>query len=245
MNTSKIALYTNPDHPLNISASDAIINMFEHTDENGILYIPEWPYDNIDNDKERFYKCVMDWNFVDLDDALYYYESLYDNLKKIAENWDVICSSSAETVLSEDLLKVWNKYIRDFEIGDIDMEQISDISDKYETISIIASISNKRSLGEELSNDDQTFYSDYKDVSVTEEEAALYSAYKDAIYADSKRRVGDNLAAYDVVIRARRLCRLMSLEAPAIILENEARLLAQAMVIHIYCKNMETVEDVK
>ena len=30
MNTSKIALYTTPDHPLNISAPDAIINMFEH-----------------------------------------------------------------------------------------------------------------------------------------------------------------------------------------------------------------------
>ena len=45
MNTSKIALYTNPDEVLTLTPSESIISMFEHTDENGTLYIPEWPYD--------------------------------------------------------------------------------------------------------------------------------------------------------------------------------------------------------
>ena len=50
MNTSKIALYTNPDEVLTLTPSESIISMFEHTDENGTLYIPEWPYDgNCDN----------------------------------------------------------------------------------------------------------------------------------------------------------------------------------------------------
>lgn len=245
MNTSKIALYTTPDKALDISAPDAIISMFDHTDDNGILYIPEWPYDNNRDDKERFYRCLMNWNDVDLDDALYHYESLYNELKEIAEKWDVISSGSAEEILPENLLKVWNKYIRDFETGNINMEQVSDISDRYETISLIESIKNKVSANAELLKDELSFYSEYKDTSVSEEENTLYAEYKDAIYADAKNRVGDNLAAYDVVIRARRLCRLMALGAPTIIIDNEARLLAQAMVIHIYCKDMETVDNVE
>lgn len=245
MNTSKIALYTTPDHHLDISAPDAIINMFEHTDENGILYIPEWPYDNNYDEKERFYKCTMNWNEADLDVALDYYKSLYDNLKKIAENWDAICSSSAETVLTEDLLKVWNKYIRDFEIGDIDMGLIMDISDRMDTIAMINSTAEKISSGIKVSKEDMSFYNDYKDTAVSEEEEALYNIYRKAIHADAERRVGENVAAYDVVIRAKRLCRLMLLEAPAIVLENEARLLAQAMVIHTYCKEMTIVDDVE
>ena len=34
MNTSKIALYTNPDEVLTLTPSESIISMFEHTDEN-------------------------------------------------------------------------------------------------------------------------------------------------------------------------------------------------------------------
>ena len=186
MNTSKIALYAAHGIDRRISGPGTIISMFDHTDDNGILYTPELPRDDHHDNKERFYKCVMNWNFVDLDDALYYYEELYNDLKEIAKKWDVIHSSSAEKVLPKKLLDIWNNYVRDFDTDD-----------------------------------------------------------KDAICAEAKRRVGNDLAAYDVVIHARRLCRLMSLETPAIIFRNEARLLAQAMVINIYCLSMETVEDVE
>ena len=46
MNTSKIALYTNPNESITLTPAESIISMFEHTDDNGTLYIPEWPYDN-------------------------------------------------------------------------------------------------------------------------------------------------------------------------------------------------------
>lgn len=65
----------------------------------------------------------------------------------------------------------------------------------------------------------------------------------DAICAEAEERVGQSPAACDVIIRARRLCRLMSLEAPEIIIRGEANLFAQALVIHGYCKEMEIVED--
>ena len=55
MNTSKIALYTNPDEVLTLTPSESIISMFEHTDENGTLYIPEWLYDGNCDNTEHFY----------------------------------------------------------------------------------------------------------------------------------------------------------------------------------------------
>lgn len=74
---------------------------------------------------------------------------------------------------------------------------------------------------------------------------ALYNIYREAIHADAERRVGENVAAYDVVIRAKRLCRLLALGAPKIIVDSEANLFAQAMVIHTYCKEMTIVDDVE
>ena len=245
MNTSKIALYTTPDKNINISAEDAIFSMFDHTDDNGILYIPEWPRENNRDDKERFYKCLMNWDELYRDLAIGYYQLLYNRLKEIAEKWDAISSGSAAEILPEKLFEVWDTYIRDFETGNINTERIADISDRYEIISLVDHIKNKLSANAELSKDELSFYSEYKDTSVSEEENALYAEYKDAIYADAKKRVGDNIAAYDVVIRARRLCKLMSLGAPAVIIENEAVFLAQAIVIHSYCKDMETVDNVE
>ena len=67
----------------------------------------------------------------------------------------------------------------------------------------------------------------------------------DAICAEAEARIGKSPAAYDVIIRARRLCRLMSLEAPEIIIRGEANLFAQALVIHSYCEELEIVKEVE
>lgn len=245
MNTSKIALYTNPDESLSLTPAESIISMFEYTDDNGTLYIPEWPYDDFGDGKRRFYKCTMNWNEVDLDGALRNYEDDYNALKRIAEQWESIRSDAAVNILSEDLQKVWNTYIRDFEIGDIDMDLIMDISNRMETIAMINSTAEKISSGIEVSKEEMSFFNDYKDTVVSEEEEALYNIYREAIHADAERRVGENVAAYDVVIRAKRLCRLLALGAPKIIVDNEANLFAQARVIHTYCKEMTIVDDVE
>ena len=84
MNTSKIACYTKPDEAPVLTPAESIISMFEHTDENGVLYIPEWPVplDDSAEDKELFYyKCKMHWNAADLQDVLMRCESDYHALK--------------------------------------------------------------------------------------------------------------------------------------------------------------------
>lgn len=187
MNTSKTALNFDPNDPPVLTPVETIVSMFEHTDTDGLLYIPAWPsYDPDADDKTGFFKCRMNWNEADRDAALRLFESCYDTMKKIAEKYDSFRADPDAEALPEVEKRFWNTYLRDFASDDID-----------------------------------------------------------AICAEAEERVGQSPAAYDVIIRARRLCRLMSLEAPEIIIRGEANLFAQALVIHGYCKELEIVEEVE
>lgn len=187
MNTSKVALYFDPDDAPVLAPAECIVSMFEHTDTNGLLYIPEWPSCDPDADeKTGFFKCRMNWNEADRDAALRLFESCYETMKKIAEKYDSFRADSGAEALPEEEKRFWNIYLRDFASDDID-----------------------------------------------------------AVCAEAEERVGQSPAAYDVIIRARRLCRLLALHAPEIIIQGEANLFAQALVIHGYCKEIEIVEDVE
>ena len=239
MNTSKIALYT-PDESHIFSGPEAIIDMFEHTDEDGILFIPKWPYDNNYDEEESFYKCGMSWNRTDAEKAVADFEALYEALEAIAKTPDYHEPDFDVRDLPSELQPVWNTYLRDFDAYDsFDMDLIADISDRLETIAEINAIAQILEESKDVFTEDYYYYNEYKNTSVSESERALYDEYRDALQREAEQRVGDNLASYDVVIRAMRLCRLISLGAPEFILKNEASLLAQAMVIHNYCNKME------
>ena len=185
MNTSKVALPFDPDDAPVLTPAETIVSMYEHTDTNGLLYIPAWPsYDPDADDKTGFFKCRMNWNEADRDAVLRLFESCFGTMKKIAEKYDSFRSEADAEILPEAEKRFWNTYLRDFASDDID-----------------------------------------------------------ANCAEAEERVGSGPAACDVIIRARRLCRLMSLEAPEIIIRGEANLFAQALVIHSYCEELEIVED--
>ena len=203
MNNSKIAFNTN--EAANLSAAEIMTGMFKHTDkESGILYIPAWPRDIEPDGRESFYKCKMNWNEADLAEAVQRYESLYEALEKISQ----VQPESCPDALPEDLKPIWHTYVRDFEAGKIDMEEIPDAA-------------------------------------ASTEEQERYKAYCQAVQAESEDRVGQNIAAYDLVIRAKRVYKLMSVKAPAAVIDHEAGLLAQAMAVHNYGISMEAVDDVE
>ena len=58
-------------------------------------------------------------------------------------------------------------------------------------------------------------------------------------YRAAEKKVGEGVAAYQVLIRARRLCRLISLGAPEIILKAERDILTQAYFLHEFAESME------
>ncbi len=126
---------------------------------------------------------------------------------------------------------VWNEADRDAALRLFERcyETVREIAPKFDSI---------RSSGTEaLSEAQKAFWNTYL--------RDFASDDIDAICAEAEERVGQSPAACDVIIRAQRLCRLMSLEAPEIILRGEANLFAQALVIHAYCKDIEIIEDIE
>lgn len=187
-----------------------VAEMFDFTDENGVLYIPEWVYED---DNGLFYKLVMNWSKTDVDSLVSDHAALIAALTELAPYWDTIKTEEDSRTLPKELQTVWNTYIRDFDTRDMDLDRISKISDKMDE-------------GE----------------AVSDEESEMYDKYRDLVIADAKVRIGDNIAAYDVILRAKRFCRLTSLNAPRIIIDNESNFLIQAMAVHKYGKSMEILE---
>lgn len=79
------------------------------------------------------------------------------------------------------------------------------------------------------------------DEELTEKDKALLNAYSVSCHIDAMMRLDRSRVAYDVAIRAMRVCRLLALGAPAVIVRNEASLLAQAMTVRDHVASVETV----
>lgn len=228
-----------------ITPKEYINLMKERTDEQGTLLIPGWYYDN--NDQSSLtYKCKMDWNYYDHEAVVKEYDKLYKCIRRISYVYDEISKddvANKKLFDSEDVFNVWNTYIRDFEIRDIDMAKIYDIEEKLETVAEIKEISGNIAQGKEVSESEKEFLKSYMDITVTRKEKMYYEKYLKAIYSEAEQRVGNNICAFDLVMRARRLCRLMSLDAPNAVLRIEARTLAAALVLHKFCKSKELVTN--
>ncbi len=241
MNISKIALYNNSDENFTRTPKETIINMFEHTDENGTLYIPLWHYSALHLEKEDyFYKCAMNWSHSDLEKIISKFDYLYAAIKEIAENIDC-----APENLSADLADVYETYLRDFYDEEIDYDLEMDISWRVETIHYLKVIEEKIKSGKEVSSEEMRLYNELKFTFVSKEEEAVLYTYKNETNVNAKRRIGNKIAAYDVVKRSIRLRNLMFHNTPEIFINDEANLLAQAMVINAYCNEIKIVADVE
>lgn len=62
--------------------------------------------------------------------------------------------------------------------------------------------------------------------------APFKSENKRQLHAEIIGRVGDNLCGYEMIRHARRLCKLLSLNAPQNILDNEGRMLIAAVALY-------------
>ncbi len=242
MNQPKPAFDVNDEAYISLTPIDCINAMFSHTDGEGRLRIPAWPYDNDETNEETtaWLDCVMTWDDEARKDVIAAFEELFAALKAIAGVFDRLGDTREdnEGILSGELLDVWDTYIRPFDPGDIDYDTVMDIEERMDAARFAGLFEDVDS-----ENEEDILRQGEEGSGVTAEEEALYDQYVDAIYADAERRLDKALAAYDVIIRANRVCMLMSLDAPDFILNNEAKLLAQALAINAYAESAEYVSD--
>lgn len=239
---------------ISLTPADFITLMFERTDEDGILYIPGWHYDDPgweynapgSTDENDSYRCLVNWNLAKYEKLLDKFVKHYAMLEKIAAHWDELDGTpeTAKNILRDSaLFTCWSTFIRPFEIGDIDKEKINDINDRLDTIEWVKFIASRVAKGDSVEAFEKEALSEYIDVAVANEERDYRKAYFERIDKDAEMRVGKGICAHDVIIRSKRLCRLMSLQAPQIVVYNEARQLAAAMLLHDYGISREIVDN--
>ncbi len=234
-----------------LSPDEFITLMFERTSEDGVLYIPGWHRDGHgfgwgvlgSTDENDSYRCKIKWGLFDYEKILKRFNKHCEMIEQIAKVIIQANKNDIEPEFKGEMLDFWNKYLKPFDDSAFDMDKINDIDDRLDTLACVRYIASKFSKGEELEENDKGFFKEYFDITVTKEEKEYFYSYNDAIIKECESRVGENICAYRVVIGSRRLCKLLELQAPQIVVRNEACTLAAAFVLHEYGVSREVVDD--
>lgn len=225
----------------NLSPAEFITYMFEHTDEEGIVYIPGW-YSL--NEEAHSLKCHIEWSLTDCEKAQSEFTRLYKSIKNIAEKLDSLTLDESENlkILEKADFEVWQKYIRKFNATGCDIEKINSISERLDIISEVKAISKKISNNGNISKDEIEYMKKFIDTAISDSELKYYQKYVDSIYLEATKRL-TGFCAYQVIIRAMRLCKLIHINAPKLVIENEAKTLASALVLNKYGISKEMVDE--
>ncbi len=241
--------------------AEFITLLFERTDEDGVLYIPGWHYDRpgwewgVNTDENDSYRCRVDWNMVKYEKLMDEFETLYAALKKISQHRShldglhgekprkITLETAKEVLKDETLAQIWYTYVRPYEIENIDIDRVYDIMDRWETVEWVKSIAEELAKGKKLDKYQKEILTEYMDIHVTTEEKEYYCKYMDALREHAEQRLGKSICAYEVIFRARRLCRLFELNPPPVILNNEARCLAETLLLHKHGVSKEIVDN--
>ena len=190
-----------------LASIDYVTSLFAATDRDGALRMPK----NFGTDEEQddeFDIFKMSWNRDDLNMLLSEFQELYAGLSEIAKVYDKLDNNPElvhDALDNPVLFDIWQLYLqRPQWYGEED--RILDVALK------------KEAQAEELSA----------------EEERLLEKYRSEELRESVKNLGGNCFAYDVHIHALRLCKLMNLGAPKIIIEHEARCLIGCMALHEY-----------
>lgn len=190
-----------------LATIDYVTSLFAATDRDGALRMPK----NFGTDEEQddeFDIFKMSWNRDDLNMLLSEFQELYAGLSEIAKVYDKLDNNPElvrDALDNPVLFDIWQLYLqRPQWYGE--EERMLDVALK------------KEAQAEELSA----------------EEERLLEKYRGEELLESVKNLGGNCFAYDVHIHALRLCKLMNLGAPKIIIEHEARCLIGCMALKDY-----------
>lgn len=179
---------------------------------DGILHFPDWE----NGADERYYVCKMQWSPEDAERLIGEYEEFRKTLQEMAALYErgADCDEKRPGVAASPRYNaMWDTYLRPFATEQFDGDAVFAIQEKLEE-------------WEEL----------------TPEESELYDRYCKAIFEDCAERLRSGTCAYRLIIHAKRVFQLMTLQAPKVVIDNECAMLAAAMALHTYCTEMTATE---
>lgn len=227
-----------------LTPQEYIAEMFERTDEDGVLYLPAshtytgvlapWPdYD---------YCCRMNWNLARYEAVLGKFNKVYEAIQKIGQIDKALWWSSDEAkarLNDAELYRIWLVYLCGFDTPLFCDEKIMDIHDRLESIALAQEIAMRFSDGKALEDYEREILDEGLKIELSDEESRYYDEYHRIQEEQSEARVGKNVYAYETVVFAQRLCRLIELGAPEVIINSEARRFAEMFVLHEYATEVK------
>ena len=190
-----------------LASIDYVTSLFAATGRDGVLRLPK----NFGTDEERndeFDTFKMSWSRDELNLLVSEFHELYAGLSEIAKVYDKLDNNPElvrDALDNPVLFDTWQLYLQRPQWHG-EEERMMDVALK------------KEAQAEELSA----------------EEESLLEKYHGEELLESVKNLGGNRFAYDVHIHALRLCKLMNLGAPKIIIEHEARCLIGCMALKDY-----------
>lgn len=229
-----------------LTPADLIERMYERTNADGVLYVPSFFTDE-DFEGEKSLRCVMGWEKPDDCFAvLQEYDQLRSAIEQIAERCDRggNFDEGGYEALTEKQKAVCDTYLCGFASDDIfDTERIYEIHESLATVALIREHCADILAGKELDECSADFLRDYMKEKVSEEDEAYYQRFNQARDQEARQRFGNSPFARPLVMHAWRYFRVLTLEAPDPILNNEAKALAFALTLFRWCKRYEYVDS--
>ena len=197
----------------------------------GKLQLYGWHYDNPgwgcgkNTDEGYLYECAVNWDEKDCGAMALRAHLLVGDLRRIAarrasldgamfgEFKEVTREQALSVLRDERLVDVYFDYVYPY-VLDVDTDRVQDIYTRWDNC-IYA-----ETMGEKTED------------SVSEEEKAYYQTYQNAVRAAAEQRIGKSICASEVIFFARRLCRLLELNAPEAIVSHEQNCFIEALVLH-------------
>ena len=225
--------------------------MFERTyADDGVLYepffdetkrLPGTEYGENPTSLIFRHDCVMDWSEADRDCVKAEVEALYRAFFELADKYGSLGDTEEENakLLPPELLTVWKTYLRSFDSGSFDLERIGNIGDRIKAWHAASDAAHE--TAKELPEDRYNKIVESVRSNISEEEDDYVYDYRCRLIEQAEQRLGKTHMAYDLVIRAQRLCRLMALHAPERMILYEGRRFAQAYAIHACAKAFMTM----
>ena len=233
-----------------LTPEDLIEKMFERTDADGVLYMPSFhlpSYFSDEHQDEISLRCVMGWELPnDCFAVLQEFDQLRAALVAIVKKCDEdgYLDDAAYAALTDAQKEIVDTYLCGFDSDDsFDMERIRDVSERIDTVDDIREICRKIGAGVEMDAHSEDYLRNYLSEKVSTEERNYYNRFHAARIAECRRKLGDYPFAYRTVMHVLRYFKLLQLNPPDLIMNNEEKALAAALTLFRWCKKYEYVDN--
>ncbi len=168
-------------------------------------------------DEEYSSTYKMDWTKKDVEHTVERYENLTASLTHIGKLHDKLTDEAkCRALLTEQDRNIWYKYIRPFEPFDGDVELVAELQLRAETETL------------------------------EDEEWELLERHHDWFVKNSRKRLPfDRMCPSHLIKRAQRYERLIELNAPDVVVEEEGRSLAEEMVLYYHAVKKIELDSLK